>query len=184
MSDFREQMFPYLPSDRFSTFSCGHVVAREQVLTCVVPKGPTGMAFSFTYSSRKDERLVSGEYRTAPVCLTMLTSFAKMDELGHALVNLAALTPKGMVVFVPSYDFLDQVQTRWEQNGVQQRLSAKKEVRRFLRCLSSRDLDAAIPTGFLGAKVQRRCRNGAPRVRRRHRRGEICTCRQTASFSL
>lgn len=61
MSDFREQMFPYLSSERFSTFSCGHVVPPEQVLTCVVGKGPSGMAFSFTYNSRKHEKLASPE---------------------------------------------------------------------------------------------------------------------------
>lgn len=52
-----------------------------------------------------------------------------MDELGQALINIAALTPKGMVVFVPSYDFLDQIQSRWEKTGARQRLAAKKEVR-------------------------------------------------------
>jgi chromosome transmission fidelity protein 1 len=53
----------------------------------------------------------------------------QMDELGQALINIAALTPKGMVVFVPSYDFLDQIQSRWEKTGARQRLAAKKEVR-------------------------------------------------------
>ncbi|TKA54307.1 hypothetical protein B0A53_03400 [Rhodotorula sp. CCFEE 5036] len=126
MSDFREQMFPYLPPERFSTFSCGHVVPPEQVLTCVVGKGPSGMAFSFTYNSRRDEKLASDE----------------MDELGQALINIAALTPKGMVVFVPSYDFLDQIQSRWEKTGARQRLAAKKEV--FWEPKSSAEVDAVL----------------------------------------
>lgn len=61
MSDFREQLFPYLPSERFSTFSCGHVVSQEQVFTSVVSKGPSGTPLTFTYSTRKDEKLVSLE---------------------------------------------------------------------------------------------------------------------------
>lgn len=59
MDDFHNQLFPYLASDRFSTFSCGHVVPPEQVLTCVVSKGPSGVPFSFTYQTRKEAKLVS-----------------------------------------------------------------------------------------------------------------------------
>lgn len=33
-----------------------------------------------------------------------------------------------MVVFVPSYDFLAQVQLRWAKTGTVKRLAAKKEV--------------------------------------------------------
>lgn len=97
----------------------------------------------------------------------------QMDELGQALINIAALTPKGMVVFVPSYDFLDQIQWRWEKTGARQRLTAKKEVRHgvqaellfgFLACT-----DAIAPTGILGAKVERRRRCRPPSIRRRKR---------------
>lgn len=58
MSDFKEQLFPYLPPDRFSTFSCGHVVPQDHVATFAVAKGPTGVQFEFTYDRRKDEKLV------------------------------------------------------------------------------------------------------------------------------
>ena len=58
MSDFREQLFPYLPAERFSTFSCGHVVPAEHVSTYAVSKGPTGVPFNFTFERRKDEKLV------------------------------------------------------------------------------------------------------------------------------
>ncbi|GAA6024427.1 hypothetical protein JCM8202_004713 [Rhodotorula sphaerocarpa] len=122
MSDFREQLFPYLPSERFSTFSCGHVVSQEQVFTSVVSKGPSGTPLTFTYSTRKDEKL--------------------LDELGQALINIAALTPKGMVVFVPSYDFLAQVQLRWAKTGTVKRLAAKKEV--FWEPKATADVDAVL----------------------------------------
>lgn len=59
MSDFREQLFPYLSEERFSSFSCGHVVPDENVATFAVPKGPGGRRFEFTYEARKDEKLVS-----------------------------------------------------------------------------------------------------------------------------
>lgn len=56
-------------------------------------------------------------------------SFQQLDELGQAIVNIAAIVPKGMVVFVPSYDFLNQVQARWQKSGMIKRLAVKKEVR-------------------------------------------------------
>lgn len=59
----------------------------------------------------------------------MLTVVEQLDELGQAIVNIAAIVPKGMVVFVPSYDFLNQAQTRWQKSGMIKRLAAKKEVR-------------------------------------------------------
>ena len=58
MSDFREQLFPYLSDDRFSTFSCGHIVPPEQIVTFAVSKGPTSKEFLFTFETRKDEKLV------------------------------------------------------------------------------------------------------------------------------
>ncbi|GAA6002475.1 hypothetical protein JCM10207_001141 [Rhodosporidiobolus poonsookiae] len=106
MSDFREQLFPYLPAERFSTFSCGHVVPPDHVSTYAVSKGPTGVKFEFTFERRKDEKL--------------------LDELGQAITSIANVVPKGVVVFVPSYDFLNQAQARWEKTGVIKRLSAKK----------------------------------------------------------
>lgn len=63
MSDFREQLFPYLGEGgggRFGAFSCGHVVPKENVATFAVAKGPAGRTFEFTFEARKDEKLVSG----------------------------------------------------------------------------------------------------------------------------
>ncbi|GAA5960705.1 hypothetical protein JCM3765_007297 [Sporobolomyces pararoseus] len=146
MSDFKEQLFPYLPPERFSTFSCGHVVPQDHVATFAVAKGPTGVQFEFTYDRRKDEKL--------------------LDELGSAIVNIASITPKGIVVFFPSYEFLFQVQARWNKTGVITRLSGKKapfwepkaaaEVDTVLREYSSHNMGAgsgAILFAVVGAKL-------------------------------
>ncbi|GAA5980280.1 hypothetical protein JCM5350_000898 [Sporobolomyces pararoseus] len=146
MSDFKEQLFPYLPPERFSTFSCGHVVPQDHVATFAVSKGPTGVLFEFTYDRRKDEKL--------------------LDELGSAIVNIASITPKGTVVFFPSYDFLFQVQARWNKTGVITRLSGKKapfwepkaaaDVDSVLRDYSSHNIGAgtgALLFAVVGAKL-------------------------------
>lgn len=59
ISDFREQLFPYLSPLRFSTFSCGHIVPPDHVGTYAISKGPTGVPLQFTFDKRKDEKLVS-----------------------------------------------------------------------------------------------------------------------------
>jgi hypothetical protein len=59
MSDFREQLFPYLAKERFSTFSCDHIVPPEHISTYAVAKGPTGIELKFTFDKRKDLNLVS-----------------------------------------------------------------------------------------------------------------------------
>lgn len=82
-----------------------------------------------------------------------------MDELGQALINIVALTPKGMVVFVPSYDFLDQIQSRWEKTGARQRLATKKDVRygdqaELLLCFCARTDDGAIRSSGSQSRAQ------------------------------
>ncbi|KAI5474148.1 CHL1 helicase, partial [Pseudohyphozyma bogoriensis] len=108
MSDFKEQLFPYLPIERFSTFSCGHIVAPDRVTTVAVAKGPTGIKLNFTFDNRKDEKLI--------------------DEMGLAILNISTVVPKGVVVFVPSKDFLAQIQTRWEKSGFLEKLGKRKKI--------------------------------------------------------
>ncbi|EJU03231.1 hypothetical protein DACRYDRAFT_106396 [Dacryopinax primogenitus] len=89
ISDFRTQLFPRLLENRFATFSCGHVVAKENLTALAVSRGPKGGDLSFKYSSRGDKGMAS--------------------ELGQALLNFLSLVPDGMVVFMPSYAFLNQL---------------------------------------------------------------------------
>ncbi|CEQ40378.1 SPOSA6832_02011 [Sporobolomyces salmonicolor] len=144
MSDFREQLFSYLPEDRYSTFSCGHVVPSDHIATFAVGKGPTGVKLEFTYDRRKDEKLARTAVATSLYWAKRLTSsrVPQLDELGQSIVNIANVVPKGMVVFVPSYDFLHQVQARWEKSGMIKRLSTKKVP--FWEPKSSSDVDTVL----------------------------------------
>lgn len=44
------------------------------------------------------------------------------------LINIATIVPHGLVVFFPSYAFLEQARKVWEEAGVLERLGAKKTV--------------------------------------------------------
>ena len=43
--------------------------------------------------------------------------FDQVDELGRTLLNLCRVIPDGLVVFFPSYSYLDDVVKRWEGDG-------------------------------------------------------------------
>lgn len=79
------QLAPSLPSESVRLFSCGHVVPDASILGVSIGRGPSGMPLEFTFKTRRDPRL--------------------REELGRTLLQLAGLAPRGMVVFLPSYDF-------------------------------------------------------------------------------
>lgn len=56
------------------------------------------------------------------------------DELGQAIINICQVVPKGVVVFCPSYDFLWQVQARWDKTGAITRLGQRKKASRRYVC--------------------------------------------------
>lgn len=107
---------------------------------------------------------VIGIFRTVDRLL-LLTARAQVDELGQAIVNIASVVPKGVVVFVPSYDFLNSVQARWNKNGLIKRLSVKKQARSLLCVLwQAAKLTMLRSAAILGAKSDFRRRPGPPRV--------------------
>jgi chromosome transmission fidelity protein 1 len=53
-------------------------------------------------------------------------------ELGTLLANMINLIPDGVVIFLPSYSFLDKLKEAWTENGTLRRLDAKKKVSHIL----------------------------------------------------
>ncbi|KAI9068626.1 DNA repair helicase [Trametes sanguinea] len=108
IEDVVNQLFTALPAERLSTFSCGHIIPASNLKTLVLKKGPRGGDLQFKYQQRSDEKL--------------------MSELGQILFNFANIVPGGMVVFVPSYSFLNAVMKVWHSSGLLEKLNAKKKV--------------------------------------------------------
>lgn len=97
MNDYTNHLFPYLPLERISTLSCEHVIPKENLVAWPMVKGPTGVEFEFTFEKRKDETMI--------------------NELGRAVLNMCGSIPDGVVVFFPSYAYLDQVVKLWQVGG-------------------------------------------------------------------
>jgi chromosome transmission fidelity protein 1 len=116
MSDYTSHLFPYLPPSQITTLSCGHVIPKSNLIAWNVSFGPSGKGagdFEFTFKNKSDGGM--------------------MDELGRAILNLSTIVPDGIVVFFPSYAYLEAVTRRWtraaaEQGGksIWERLEGKK----------------------------------------------------------
>jgi len=60
MSEFTDQLFLMAGAspDRIITFSCDHVIPKENIISNIVMRGPTGIEFEFNFHNRQDTKLV------------------------------------------------------------------------------------------------------------------------------
>ncbi|CAM9905430.1 unnamed protein product, partial [Ectocarpus sp. 12 AP-2014] len=129
--DLVRQLFSSVEPSRVEVFSCGHVIPRENLLPLCVSKGPSGKTFNFTFHRRgTDEQL---------------------DELGRLMTNVCKLVPGGVVCFLASYGYLDQVLQRWKASGTLRQLNKLKSV--FSEPRSAKDVDAVLREFSLAARA-------------------------------
>lgn len=109
-SEFVDQLLipAGVPPERIVHFSCGHVVAKENLSVIALSQGPTGKVFEFTYKNKMDPEMI--------------------DELGSLLVNVTRIIPGGIVCFFPSYEYEQAVSQRWKTTGVLGKLATKKHI--------------------------------------------------------
>lgn len=56
----------------------------------------------------------------------------KITQLGQVLLNFANVIPAGMIVFFPSYKFLNTAKDQWAKSGTLEKFASKKEVSTFI----------------------------------------------------
>ncbi|KAF2152677.1 ATP-dependent RNA helicase-like protein chl1 [Myriangium duriaei CBS 260.36] len=100
MNDYRTQLFPFVAEEKLTTLSCGHVIPQSNLFVSPLPLGANGQNLDFTFSSRNSNAL--------------------LRDLGYTIVRLVKLIPDGVVLFFPSYSYLDQVLKLWRQAESQQ----------------------------------------------------------------
>ncbi|KAJ7714216.1 helicase C-terminal domain-containing protein [Mycena metata] len=108
ISDVINQLFTQLPSEKITSFSCGHIIPESNLRTIVVSKGPRGAEVEYKAGKQGDEAVIG--------------------ELGQILLNFASLVPHGMIVFFPSYHFLNTAKAAWQKSGALGRFEGKKKV--------------------------------------------------------
>lgn len=97
MDDYVRHLFAYVSPDRLQKFSCGHIIPEENLIALPVTRGPEGIEFDFTYEKRNSSTMI--------------------EALGECLFELCKAIPDGLVVFFPSYAYLDQVVSCWQSKS-------------------------------------------------------------------
>ncbi|KIK59311.1 hypothetical protein GYMLUDRAFT_1004719 [Collybiopsis luxurians FD-317 M1] len=111
ISDVQNQLFSHLSPERMTSFSCGHIIPPENVLTLAVTKGPSGRELDFRAGKQGDQSVLA--------------------DLGQIILNFTRVIPGGMIVFFPSYKFLDTAKAAWGAGGTTgylEKFGAKKKV--------------------------------------------------------
>ncbi|KAG6136637.1 hypothetical protein E4U38_001297 [Claviceps purpurea] len=137
--DYRNHLFPMLDEAKITILSCGHVIPRQNLCVWTLAgTRPGGSPFEFSYQRRGDEAMVK--------------------ELGLAILNICSIVPDGVVVFFPSYGYLDEVSAAWArlsqkdgQPTIWDRLQARKSVFRETKGCSSDTVLQEYSEAILGA---------------------------------
>nr|POE52016.1 atp-dependent dna helicase chl1 [Quercus suber] len=99
MDEYQQRLFPYLADLR--TFSCGHLIPTSNLFVRTITSDALGR-LNFDFKSRTLE--------------------STADRVGTVLEHLSRNVRGGLVVFFPSYGFLDQIRSRWKSSGMLTRL--------------------------------------------------------------
>ncbi|KAL0940110.1 DNA repair helicase [Colletotrichum truncatum] len=140
--DYKAHLFPYLSESRLTTLSCGHVIPPSNLCVWTLagtrpsPGRDLSSTFEFGFQRRSDKAMV--------------------NQLGVSILNICNVVPDGVVVFFPSYGYLDEVVAMWESKNagepksVWERLKERKEVFKETRGGSSDDVLEAYGQAILG----------------------------------
>lgn len=146
--DYKTHLFPYLGPENITALSCGHVIPASNLcvwtLASMRPSTSTVTAdvndvFEFSFQKRSDKNMIR--------------------RLGQALLNTCSVVPDGVVVFFPSYGYLDEVVGVWQsadgaEKSVWERLQAKKAVFREQKGGSSDEVLEKYTGAILGEPAE------------------------------
>jgi chromosome transmission fidelity protein 1 len=112
MSPLTSYVNALLPTVRnLQIHSFPHIVPKENLSVSTLSRGPSGRELLFDFTRREERGM--------------------MEELGRTILGLAGLVKKGgIVIFVPSYGYLDKLFSVWT-NTILPKMTAKRKVTPF-----------------------------------------------------
>lgn len=106
MSDYVDYLFPSVSKEKINRFTCGHVIPKENLEVFPV-KQFKEFQFEFLFDKRNN-----------PV---------QLNALGRFIIEICQRVPYGLVIFFPSYKYLNQVLESWK-NGILSTIECYKSV--------------------------------------------------------
>ncbi|CCF56472.1 hypothetical protein KAFR_0B01730 [Kazachstania africana CBS 2517] len=108
VSDFYDNLFPQIPKNEAVKFSCDHIIPDSNLNTFIVDRESN---FEFTFGKRTDAQLINA-------------------DLYNFITKLSQNVPKngGIIVFLPSYQYLKTVIDNWKQNGTFDKLNQIRKI--------------------------------------------------------
>ncbi|KAL8780468.1 MAG: hypothetical protein Q9194_000898 [Teloschistes cf. exilis] len=95
MEDYIRHLFAYVAPEKLTTWSCGHIIPKENLFVNAIAKALDGVDLEFSFARRDSVTLIGA--------------------LGSCLLQLAMTIPDGLVVFFPSYAYLEQASAQWQK---------------------------------------------------------------------
>lgn len=93
MSDYTNYLFPYLELSQINKFACDHIIPDSNLKTIPITHYK-GSPLEFLFKNRNDSNLIF--------------------NLGRCLIKLLEIIPKGVIVFFPSYKYLNDIISNWK----------------------------------------------------------------------
>lgn len=94
MDDYLNYLFPYLEQSQITQFSCDHIIPDENLVVLPIAESATGQKFSFTFAERNSKPMI--------------------QELGLTILSMIKEIPHGVVIFFPSYSYMNSVVQIWQ----------------------------------------------------------------------
>ncbi|KAL7939362.1 helicase C-terminal domain-containing protein [Trichoderma chlorosporum] len=137
--DYKDQLFPTLDTEKITLLSCGHVIPPENLCVwTLASSNAESPPFEFSFKQRGNKEM--------------------MTQLGLAILNVCNIVPDGVVVFFPSYGYLDEIVAVWQQpqrgnsQSIWDRLQARKFVFRDSKGETSEEVLRDYSQAILGTR--------------------------------
>lgn len=107
MDDYLNYLLPYLEESQITQFSCDHIIPDDNLVVLPISSAG-GTQFSFTFAERNSVDMIKA--------------------LGQTIANLMLKIPHGMVVFFPSYAYMNSVIDIWKKYGLYNHMNEYKKI--------------------------------------------------------
>lgn len=108
LSDLIQQLINKDLQSRSIAKSLSHVVNPQNINLSILATGPSGICMNFSYESRNNVQMI--------------------NELGVIVLNYARVIPAGLIVFFPSFSYMNRILEIWKSKNIFCLLESAKKV--------------------------------------------------------